>query len=113
MGSNLGSVMGAIMQVGIPVYQNGVFRPRAGRKGLLEIAKPIASHKDGNLLPLWELYIAAYRANRLIKEKNPLCRLAAPVIVVLALVMAPVAMILGAVVRTDFITSGYVVRAVK
>lgn len=68
---NLGSVMGAIMQVGIPVYQNGVFRPRSGRKGLLEIAKPIASHKDGNLLPLWELYIAAYRASRLITEKNP------------------------------------------
>ncbi|MAF96601.1 MAG: hypothetical protein CMM60_12715 [Rhodospirillaceae bacterium] len=50
---------------------------------------------------------------RLIKEKNPLCRLAAPLIVLLALAMAPVAMILGAVVRTDFITSGYVARAVK
>ena len=50
---------------------------------------------------------------RLIKEKNPLCRLAAPLIIVLALAMAPVAMILGAIVRTDFITSGYVVRAVK
>ncbi len=50
---------------------------------------------------------------RLIKEKNPLCRLAAPLIVLLALAMAPVAMILGAIVRTDFITSGYVVRAVK
>ncbi len=50
---------------------------------------------------------------RLIKEKNPLCRLAAPLIIVLALAMAPVAMILGAIVRTDFITSGYVVWAVK
>jgi 2-polyprenyl-3-methyl-5-hydroxy-6-metoxy-1,4-benzoquinol methylase len=50
---------------------------------------------------------------RLIKEKNSLFRLAAPLIVVLALAIAPVAMILGAIVKTDFITSGYVVRAVK
>jgi SAM-dependent methyltransferase len=50
---------------------------------------------------------------RLIKEKNPLCRLLAPLIVVLALVGAPLAWILGRLIRTDSMTSGYVTRAVK
>lgn len=50
---------------------------------------------------------------RLIKENNPACRLLAPVIVVLALVAAPVAMAFGRLIKTDFITSGYVTRAVK
>jgi hypothetical protein len=67
---NLGSVMAAIMHRGIPIYQNGVFMPRSGRKGLIEIFEKITHHEKGNLLPLWELYAAAVRANRLIKEKN-------------------------------------------
>ena len=50
---------------------------------------------------------------RLIKEKNPACRLMAPFVVALALVIAPVAMILGRIIKTDFITSGYVTTAVK
>lgn len=68
---NLGSVMAAVMHKGIPVYQNGVFRPRSDREGLLEIVQPLAQHEAGNLLPQWELYIAAFRAQRLIKEHNP------------------------------------------
>ncbi len=50
---------------------------------------------------------------RLIKEKNPVCRLLAPLIVALALVFAPVATIIGRLIRTEFVTSGYVSRAVK
>lgn len=68
---NLGSVMAAVMQKGIPILRNGVFSPRADRKGFLEIFQPITGHKDGNLLPQWELYAAAKRSNRLIGERNP------------------------------------------
>jgi len=50
---------------------------------------------------------------RLIKERNRGLRLAAPVIVALALLFQPVAWVLGRLVRTDFITSGYLARAVK
>jgi len=52
-------------------------------------------------------------AVRLIKEKNPACRLLAPLIVVLALLASPVAMLIGRLIKTDFMTSGYVTRAVK
>ena len=67
---NLGSVMAAIMHRGIPIYQNGVFTARTGRKGLIDIFQKITHHKDGNLLPLWELYAVAKRSQRLIQEKN-------------------------------------------
>ncbi len=67
---NLGSVMAAVMQRGVPVLRNGVFSPRADRKGFLQIFEPITSHKDGNLLPQWELYAAAKRSSRLINERN-------------------------------------------
>jgi len=67
---NLGSVMAAIMHRGIPIYQNGVFTARTGRKGLIDIFQKITHHKDGNLLPLWELYAVANRSQRLIQEKN-------------------------------------------
>lgn len=50
---------------------------------------------------------------RLIKEKNPVCRVLAPLIVVLALVAAPFALVVGRLIKTDFMTSGYVTRAVK
>lgn len=67
---NLGSVMAAVMHRGIPVLRNGVFSPQKGRKGFIEIFSPITQHADGNLLPLWELYAVARRADRLIGEKN-------------------------------------------
>ncbi|MFQ5765520.1 MAG: class I SAM-dependent methyltransferase, partial [Rhodospirillales bacterium] len=50
---------------------------------------------------------------RLIKEKSRGLRLAAPLIVALAAVFQPFAMVLGRLVKTDFATSGYVARAVK
>lgn len=67
---NIGSVMAAVMHRGIPILRNGVFQPRRGRKGFVEIFTPITQHADGNLLPLWELYAVAKRADRLIGEKN-------------------------------------------
>lgn len=67
---NLSSVMAAVMLHGAPVYQNGTYAPVAGRKGVIEIFKPLTEHKDGNLLQQWELYAAAKRASRLIKEQN-------------------------------------------
>lgn len=50
---------------------------------------------------------------RLIKEKNPVCRFFGPLIVLLAFIFAPIAMLLGAVFKTDFMTSGYLVTAKK
>lgn len=50
---------------------------------------------------------------RLIKEKNPVCRFFGPLIVLLAFIFAPLAMVLGAVFKTDFMTSGYLVTARK
>lgn len=68
---NLSSVMAAVMLNGVPAYQNGTYAPVAGRKGVIDIFKPLTEHKDGNLLQQWELFAAAARADRLIKEKNP------------------------------------------
>lgn len=50
---------------------------------------------------------------RLIKEKNPVCRFFGPLIVLLAFIFAPIAMLLGCVLKTDFMTSGYLVTATK
>ncbi len=68
---NLSSVVGAVMKAGVPVYSGGVFRPAAGRMGLIDIFRPLFTHPDGSLLHLWEGYAAAVRAKRLINEKNP------------------------------------------
>ncbi len=50
---------------------------------------------------------------RLIKEKNLACRALAPAIVATAFIVAPFAMIAGRLIKTEFMTSGYVARAVK
>lgn len=50
---------------------------------------------------------------RLIKEKNPVSRFFGPLIVLIAFLFAPIAMLLGAVFKTDFMTSGYLVTAKK
>ena len=50
---------------------------------------------------------------RLIKEKNPGLRLAGPLIVGLGLAFWPVAWALGRLIKTDFLTSGYLVLARK
>lgn len=68
---NLPSVMAAVMLKGVPEFKNGVYQPVAGRKGVLDIFKPLTEHPDGNLLHQWEGFAAAVRADRLIKEQNP------------------------------------------
>lgn len=65
---NLPSVMAAVMMRGVPEYRDGSFQPVAGRKGFIEIFKPLTTHGDGNLLNHWKLWAAANRAQRLIKE---------------------------------------------
>lgn len=65
---NLGSVMTAVMQSGIPVWRDGSYQVEAGRKGLAAIFEPLTTHADGNLTEHFELYAAARRASRLIKE---------------------------------------------
>lgn len=69
---NLPSVMTAIVKAGVPVWRAGAYVAAGdGRHGLLHIFAPLVNHKDGNLLPQWELYAAARRASRLIEEQNP------------------------------------------
>lgn len=67
---NLPSVIAAILKRGAPKIANGVFQPVNGRKGVIEIFKPVTNHADGNLLAQWEFFAAANRASRLIGEKN-------------------------------------------
>ena len=67
---NLASVMTAVLKHGIPEYRDGNYHLVDGHKGLQEILAPIADHADGNLVPQWELYAAARRASRLIRETN-------------------------------------------
>lgn len=65
---NLPSVMTAVMFRGTPVYRNGTFQVVAGRKGPVEIFRPLTEHPDGNLLHQWELYAAAKRARGLLAQ---------------------------------------------
>jgi len=50
---------------------------------------------------------------RLIMDKNPLARTLAPIFVLLAFIKWPISFLLSRLIRTDFITSGYVVTARK
>jgi hypothetical protein len=68
---NLPSVMTAILHTGVPVWKDGTYVKAQARKGVLQIFGPLVNHKQGNLLPQWELYAAARRAARLITEQNP------------------------------------------
>lgn len=65
---NLPSVMAATMLRGVPEYRDGAFQLVDGRQGVIEIFRPLTEHKDGNLLPLWELYAAGKRAKELKKQ---------------------------------------------
>jgi hypothetical protein len=68
---NLGSVMQSFLRHGVPVWKNGAYTvENDGRKGFLEILAPLANHSDGSLIPHFELFAAATRAQRLIGEKN-------------------------------------------
>jgi hypothetical protein len=68
---NLPSVMAATMLRGAPVYKNGAFQLEPGRKGLIEIFQPLTDNKEGNLLPLWELYAAARRETDVVNSGRP------------------------------------------
>ncbi|MEO8755683.1 MAG: LPD38 domain-containing protein, partial [Casimicrobiaceae bacterium] len=68
---NLASVMSSVMQSGVPVWENGVYKVKQGRKGLAAIFAPLSSNKAGNLVAHFELYAAARRGSRLINETNP------------------------------------------
>lgn len=52
-------------------------------------------------------------ASRLINEKTTSARIAAPIVVVLAIVFMPLAWILGRLIKTDFMTTGYVLTCRK
>jgi predicted RNA methylase len=67
---NLGGVMEYLMRHGQLAYRNGSMVQQPGTKGLLDVLRPVV---EGGKLRLWEGYVAAYRANRLLaegKEKN-------------------------------------------
>jgi SAM-dependent methyltransferase len=52
-------------------------------------------------------------ASRIALERHWSCKVAAPFIVLGLLLLAPLAALLGRMVRTDFATTGYVLRALK
>ena len=63
--SNLAGVMEYLTRHGQIAYENGSMKPVPGTKGLVDILKPIV---ESGRLRLWEGYVAAYRANNLLKE---------------------------------------------
>lgn len=69
---NPAAVLAAVMRVGVPKLVDGAFQPVAGRKGLIDIFRPLyeKAGSGGNLVHLWEGYAAARRSSRLIKEQN-------------------------------------------
>jgi hypothetical protein len=65
---NLPSVMAAVMFNGVPDYIDGSFQMVRGRQGFMDIFEEAVRHPDGNLLQQTMLYLAAKRANELIKQ---------------------------------------------
>jgi len=70
MTRNLPSVMAAISKAGIPELRDGAFQPVDGRKGFVEILRPLYEHPDGDLVELWQGYAAARRSSQLLEERN-------------------------------------------
>jgi hypothetical protein len=67
---NLPGVMDFLTRHGQIEYKNGSMEMVPGTKGLVDVLRPVVA---GGKLRLWEGYVAAYRANRLLaegKEKN-------------------------------------------
>jgi N12 class adenine-specific DNA methylase len=62
---NLPSVMDYLMKQGQIEYRNGGFAMKGGAKGLMQILKPLI---DSGKVRLWEGYVTAFRANRLLAE---------------------------------------------
>ncbi len=67
---NLPSVMAAIGLRGMVEYRDGAFQLVDGRKGIIEIFQPLTDSSEGNLLPLWELYAAAYRERDVMRTRK-------------------------------------------
>lgn len=70
MVNNLPSVMAAISKVGVPEMRDGAFQPVDGRKGFIEIFRPIYEHPESDLMELWEGYAAAKRSHELLGQRN-------------------------------------------
>lgn len=71
MAKNTEQVLAGVMKLGVPIYKDGSFVRQVGRKGLMEIFKPLYQTPDGKSLDmLWEGYAYARRANELIAQTN-------------------------------------------
>jgi len=65
---NISSVMTGVMLAGVPVYLDGSFQAKKGRKGIIEIFRPLTTHEEGNLMHLWEAYAVALRGRELLAQ---------------------------------------------
>lgn len=71
MAKNTDQILAGVMKLGVPEHKSGTFMPVAGRKGLMDVFKPLYQTKDGKSLDmLWEGYAYARRANELIQQMN-------------------------------------------
>lgn len=72
MAQNNEQITAGILKVGVPKYDQGSFIAQPGRKGLVEIFRPLFATANGKMLDgLWEGYAYAKRANELIDQFNP------------------------------------------
>lgn len=67
LAKNVNSTVAVAMNHGAPVYKNGGISLNKNTKGFTEIFKPVLEMK-GNMLPVWEYWAGAVRAQRLMKE---------------------------------------------
>jgi hypothetical protein len=72
MAKNNEQITAGVMKLGVPRYNAGSFEVVPGRKGLMDIFKPLYHGVDGKPLDaLWEGYAMARRSAELIKQTNP------------------------------------------
>lgn len=71
MSDNTREVMGSVMHLGVPKYENGSFVPEAGRKGLMNILMPLYQHEAKGFDRMWEFYAMARRGDQLSRDTNP------------------------------------------
>ena len=67
LSKNVNSTVAVAMNHGAPVYKEGGISLNKNTKGFTEIFKPVLEMK-GNMLPVWEYWAGAVRAQRLMKE---------------------------------------------
>lgn len=69
---NPAAVLASVMRTGVPKLIDGAFQPVAGRKGLIDVFRPLYEQAPSGttLVHLWEDYAAARRSSRLITEQN-------------------------------------------